>query len=114
MSTPQPNQSGSRGVSLIDLLSLFAGVAGCSGAVLAGKNTGHYAIGWVIGLAVGFGSCFAVWTLGRWAIYRLKLHEPALPLPRLLLSWILLFAVVAWVVGCAFIAFWATRFITQF
>ncbi len=107
----QENQSGGRGVALIDFLSLVAGVAGCSGAVLAGKNAGGQVIGWIIGLAVGLGCSSVVWKFGRRAIYRLKLHD-ATPSPfRLILSWIFLFAVIAWCVAAAFIGFWLTKLV---
>ena len=111
MPTLQQNQNGRHGVTLIDLLSLFGGVAGCSGAVLAGRNDGWPFTGWAIGLAGGFVCCWGIWKFGRWAIYHLKLHEPKPALLRLILSWIFLFAVVAWVMVSAFIGFRITRLV---
>ncbi|HEV2208987.1 MAG TPA: hypothetical protein VG167_09450 [Verrucomicrobiae bacterium] len=111
MTSLQRNQGESGGVTLIELLSLFAGVAGCSGAVLAGKNAGHYVVGWIIGMAIGFASCSAVWKWGKWVIYRLGLHGPE-PSPfRFILSWIFLLVVIVWVVASAFIGFWITRLV---
>jgi hypothetical protein len=113
MTPLQPKEGQSGGVTLIELLSLFAGVAGCSGAVLAGKNAGHFVGGWNIGIAVGFGSCSAVWKWGRWVIYRLKLQGPG-PSPfRLILSWIFLLPVIAWVAASAFIGFWITQLLVH-
>jgi hypothetical protein len=113
MLTTEPNRSSGRGVSLIDLLSLFAGVSGCSGAVLAGKNTGSTILSWIAGLVIGLGCSSVVWKFGRRAIYRLKLHEATSSPFQLILSWILLFVAIAWVVASAFIAFWLTKLITR-
>jgi hypothetical protein len=114
MPISQQNQSGGRGVTLIDFFSLVVGVAGCSGAVLTGKNSGSQVMGWIIGLAVGLGCSSVVWKFGGRAIYRLKLHE-AKPSPfRLILSWIFLFAVVAWGVASAFFGSWLTKLVVHF
>ena len=92
-------------MQFLGLLSIMAGVAGCSGAVLAGRNEGRLdlLIGWIVGLVVGFGCCWGIWAFGKWMIRRLKLYEPTPPPFRLFLSWLLCFACILWAIISAFL-----------
>jgi hypothetical protein len=94
-------------------LSLMAGVTGCLGAVLAGRNAGSLdlLIGWVIGLGVGFG-CFVALRKGAKAVLKLlKLSGPKLPTFRLILSWLLCFVCILWIITSAFLGYWSTKLV---
>ena len=82
-----------------DFLSLLAGVAACSGAILAGRNAGTIGtcIGTAIGLAIGFGFFWLERMAGRWLFQRVGLYEAKLPPLKLLLSWFICLTAFAWI-----------------
>ena len=94
-----------------NLLSLWAGVAACSGAVLAARkveNSGVW-IGWLVGLIIGCLCCLTAWKFGVLAIRRLKLYEPKLPPYQLFLSWSLCFTAVLWMFVSFYIGSWIAK-----
>ena len=97
----------------LDLLSIMAGVAGCSGAVLAGRGTGplNLLIGWIIGLLVGF-TCFWGLRAGmKRVLVRQKLYETKLPPFQLILTWLLCVGVLVWIVLATYLGYWITTLV---
>lgn len=99
-----------------DLLSLMAGIAGCSGAVIAGRHSGRLdiLISWVLGLAIGFACFSGIRFVLKSLLQRFKLYEPKLPPSRLALSWFFCIASFLWVACSGFIGFWAMKLVINF
>jgi len=99
-----------------DLLSLMAGIAGCSGAVIAGGHSGriHLLISWILGLAVGFACFSGIRLVLKPLLQRFKLYESKLPPSRLILSWFFCIASFLWVVCSGLIGFWAMKLVIHF
>ena len=97
----------------VNLLSIIAGAAACLGAVLTGKGSGKFNLGWVVGLAVGF-CCFLVLTIGlKSVLKKLKLYESKLSPAKLMLSWLLCLIAFLWIIVSAFLGSWLTRLVIQ-
>ena len=78
-----------------------------------GRKSG--AFGTSIGLIVGVCMGCIFWWLTRvsigWVIRHLKLNEAKLPLFRIVLSWILCFSVIIWIIALGISSTLATRFV---
>jgi hypothetical protein len=94
-----------------DFLSLLAGVAACSGAILAGRNTGTLgtSISIAIGLVLGFAFFYLERTAGKKIFQRAGLYDAKLPPLKLILSWLLCLAAFAWI----FVSWFAGSYITK-
>lgn len=85
------------------LLCLFVGMSWAWGTFTAVKKIGNTWLGLVLGLMVGIGCFWVLKIFGTWAIHRLELNKPKLPLCPLLLAWLMCGATLLF----AFIAPWS-------
>lgn len=102
-----------RYMTVFDILTVMAGIAGCSSAVQAGRTTAgsHPVIGWAIGLALGFG-CFWILRLGfQYAARCLRLPDPKLRRVQLFAAGLLIVAAIGLIASSHLIASWALRLI---
>jgi hypothetical protein len=103
-------------VTFVDLISLIAGVVGCACVVATARNAGMLDIiaSWIVGLLIGFGSLWGTRVAMKRAIFSLKINRPKLSPTRLIMSWALCLAVIAWIIISGFIAAYLTRSIIAY
>jgi hypothetical protein len=113
---PPQNLENRRSLSLIDILSIGAGVAGCSGAVLAAKNAAMIdaVMAWLVGLTLGL-VCFLAMRrlLGKRMLQRVSLLESRFPRLQVILGYFLLLAAALWIVVAALIGSWIVKWLVR-